>query len=92
MKSTEAVNPRLLVAKLAMRVSPQDGIARMLHVFVLHAPREVAAPHDSDAYFWLVHERLHAIPRGQMCLSLGDFNARVGSTVADCIGCHGPCR
>ena len=89
-KSTEAVNPRLLVAKLAMRASPQDGIARMLPVLVLHAPREVAAPHDSDAFYRLVHERLNAIPRGQMCRSLGDFNARVGSTVADCIGCHAP--
>ena len=44
-KSTEAVNPRLLVAKIAMRASPQDDVARMLHVFVLHAPFEVDAPH-----------------------------------------------
>ena len=73
MKSTEAVNPRFLVAKLAMRASPQDGIARMLHVFVLRAPCGVSAPRDSGAFYVLVHERLNATPRGQMCLSLGDF-------------------
>ena len=36
------------------------------------------------------HERLDAIPRGQIGLSLNDFNARVGSTLADCFGKHAP--
>ena len=77
-KSTEAVNPRLLVAKIAMRASPHDRVARILHVFVLHSPCEVAAPHDSDAFYMQVHERMNAVPRGQLCLLLGDSNARVG--------------
>ena len=46
-KSTEAVNPRLLVAKIAMRASSHDRVAWILHVFVLHPPCEVAAPHAS---------------------------------------------
>ena len=85
-KSTETVNPRLLVAKRAMRASPQDGRAQVLHVFVLHSPCEVAAPHDSNAFDMQVHQRLNGEPRGQMCLLLGDFNARVGSTADDCFG------
>ena len=55
-----------------------------MHEFVLHAPCEVAAPHDSDAFYMHVHERLDAIPRGRMCLLLGGFNARA----ADCFGNH----
>ena len=90
MKSTEAVNPRLLVAKMAMRASSHDRVARILHVFVLHAPCEVSAPHDSDAFYMQVHERMSTIPRGQLCLLLGDFNARVGSIAADCFGRHAP--
>ena len=90
MKSTEAANPRLLVAKIAMRASSHDRVARILHVFVLHAPCEVAAPHDSDAFYMQVHERMSTIPRGQLCLLLGDFNARVGSIAADCFGRHAP--
>ena len=86
MKSTEAVNPRLLVAKIAMRASSHDRVARIPHVFVLHAPCGVAAPHDSDAFYMQVHERMNTIPRGQLCLLLGDFNARVGSIAADCFG------
>ena len=39
-----------------------------------------------------MYERLNAVPRGQLCLILGDFNARVGSITADCFGnaraCH----
>ena len=89
-KSTEAVNPRLFVAKIAMRASSHDRVARILHVFVLHAPCEVAAPHDSDAFYMQVHERMSTIPRGQLCLLLGDFNARVGSIAADCFGGHAP--
>ena len=87
--STEVVNPRLLVAKNAMRASSHDRVARILHVFVLHAPCEVAAPHYSDAFYRQVHERMNAIPRGQLCL-LGDPNARVGSIAADCFGRHAP--
>ena len=87
-KSTEAVNPRLLVAKIAMRASSHDRVARILHIFVLHAPCEVAAPHDSDAFYMQVHERMNAIPRCQLCLLLGDFNARVGSIAADCFERH----
>ena len=70
------VSPRLLIAKMAMRAVPSDIVARTLHVFVLHAPCEVAAPHESDAFYIQVHERLNAVPRGQLCLILGDFNAR----------------
>ena len=73
-----------------MRASSHDRVARILHVFVLHAPCEVAAPHDSDAFDMQVHERMSTIPRGQLCLLLGDFNARVGSIAADCFGGHAP--
>ena len=38
----------------------------------------MATPHDSDAFYMQVHERLNAVPRGQLCLLLGDFNVRVG--------------
>ena len=86
-KSTEAVNTRLLVAKIAMRSSSHDRVARTLHVFVIHVPCEVAAPHDFDAFYMQVHECMNAVPR---CLLLGDFNARVGSTAADCFGKHAP--
>ena len=89
-KCTEAVSPRLLVAKFAMRAVPSDTVARTLHVLVLHAPCEVAAPHESDAFYIQVHERLNAVPRGQLCLILGDFNARVGSIAADCFGGYAP--
>ena len=89
-KSTEAVNPRLLVAKIAMRASPHDRVVRIPHVFVLHAPCEVAAPHDSFAFYMQVHERMNAVPRGQLCLLLGNFNAHVGCTAADCFGKHAP--
>ena len=34
-KCTEAVGPRLLIAKMAMRAVSSDTVARMLHVFVL---------------------------------------------------------
>ena len=37
-----------------------------------------------------VHERMNAIPRGQLCLLLDDFNVRVGSIAADCFGRHAP--
>ena len=37
-----------------------------------------------------VHERMNTIPRGQFCLLLGEFNARVGSIAADCFGRHAP--
>ena len=37
-----------------------------------------------------VHERMNAIPLGQLCLLLGDFNARVGSIAADYFGRHAP--
>ena len=83
------MNPRLLVAKLVMRASPQDRIARMLRVFVLSAPCEVT-PHDSDASYMQAHERLDVISRGQIGLSLNDVNARVGSTLADCFEKHAP--
>ena len=66
-KCTEAVSPRLLIAKLMLRAAPGDTVARMLHVFVLHAPCEVAAPHESDAFYMQVHERLSTVPRGQLC-------------------------
>ena len=89
-KCTEAVSSRLLIAKLIMRVTSSDTVAWMLHVFVLHAPCEVAAPHESDAFFVQLHERLSTVPRGQLCLILGDFNARVGSVVADCFGKYAP--
>ena len=89
-KCTEAVSPRLLVAKFAMRAVPSDTVARTLHVLVLHAPCEVDAPHESDAFYIQVHERLNAVPRGQLCLILGDFNARVGSIAADCFGGYAP--
>ena len=89
-KCTEAVSPRLLIAKMVMRAVSSDTVARMLHVFVLHALCEVAAPHESDAFYMQVHERLNAVPRGQLCLILGDFNARVGSIAADCFGMHAP--
>ena len=63
-KSTEAANPRLLVAKKnVMRASPHDDVARMLHVIVLYTPCEVAAPHDSGAFYMQVYERLNAVPR-----------------------------
>ena len=32
-----------------------------------------------------VHEHMNAAPRGQSCLLLGDFNARVGSIAAVCL-------
>ena len=89
-KCTEAVSPRLLIAKMAMRAVSSDTVARMLHVFVLHAPCEVASPHESDAFYMQMYERLNAVPRGQLCLILGDFNARVGSIAADCFGTHVP--
>ena len=89
-KCTEAVSPRLLIAKMVLSAVPSDTVARMLHVFVLHAPCEVASPHESDAFYMQVHERLDAVPRGQLCLILGDFNARVGSIAADCFGKHAP--
>ena len=89
-KCTEAVSPRLLIAKMAMRAVSSDTVARMLHVFVLHAPCEVASPHESDAFYMQMYERLNAVPRGQLCLILGDFNARVGSIAADCFGTHAP--
>ena len=73
-----------------MRAVSSDTVARMLHVFVLHAPCEVAAPHESAAFDMQMHERLNAVPRGQLCLILGDFNARVGSIAADCFGTHAP--
>ena len=73
-----------------MRASPNDKVARMLHVLVLHAPCEVAASHDSDAFYMQVHERLNAVPRGQLCLLLGDFNARVRGTAADCFAKSAP--
>ena len=57
----------------------------------LHAPCEVASPHESDAFYMQVHERLNAVPRGQLCLILGDFNARVGSIAADCFGTARAC-
>ena len=47
-------------------------------------------PHDSDAFYMQVHEHMNAVPRGQLCLLLGDFNARVGSIAADCFGKHAP--
>ena len=50
----------------------------------------MAAPHDTDAFNTQVHERLNAVPRGQMCLLLGDFNASVRNTAADCFGNHAP--
>ena len=90
MKCTEAVSPRLLIAKIVMRAVSSDTVARMVHVFVLRALCEVAAPHESDAFYMQVHERLNAVPRGQLCLILGDFNARVGSIAADCFGTHAP--
>ena len=37
-----------------------------------------------------VHERMSTIPRGQLCLLLGDFDARVGNIAADCFGRHAP--
>ena len=86
-KCTEAISPTLLIAEIAMRAVPSDIVARTLHVFVLHAPCEV---HESDASYIEVHERLNAVPRGQLCLILGDFNARVGSIAADCFGKHAP--
>ena len=61
-----------------------------VHVFVLHAPCEVAAPHNSDAFYVQVHERMNAVPRGQLCLLLGDFIARVGSIAAGGFGKHAP--
>ena len=33
---------------------------------------------------------MSTIPRGQLCLLLGDFNARDGSIAADCFGRHAP--
>ena len=89
-RCTEAVSPRLFIAKMVMRAVPSDAVARMLHVFVLDAPCEVAAPHESDAFYMQVHERVDAVPRGQLCLILGDFNARVGSIAADCFGKRAP--
>ena len=89
-KSTEAANSRLLVAKIVTRASLHDRSARILHVFVLHASCEVVASHDSDAFYMQVRERMNVIPRGQLCLLLGDFNARVGSITADCFGRHAP--
>ena len=70
-KCTEAVSPRLLIAKIVMRAVSSDTVARMSHVFVLHAPCEVAFPHESDAFYMQVHERLNAVPRGQLCLIFG---------------------
>ena len=33
---------------------------------------------------------MKAVPRGQLCLLLGDLNARVGSIAAGCFGKHAP--
>ena len=58
-----------------MRAVSSETVARMLHAFVLHAPCEVAAPHESDAFYMQVHERLNA-DAARTCFMKGNDEPR----------------
>lgn len=65
-----------------------------VHIVQVYAPTAQASEEDIDRFYGLLEETLDKIPNREITLVLGDFNAKIGNTVADdhirqVIGKHG---
>lgn len=85
-----AVSSRLAVAKLRM-VSRKKFFT--IHVLVCYAPTFRSSRMEKEIFFAELQGALHAIPRHDKFVLLGDFNARVGTRFDDAdewTGVRGP--
>jgi exonuclease III len=81
--SSDCINERLLKVRL------KAGITNM-SVIVGYAPTEVANIREKELFYNQLDTILGAVRRHDMCLLLGDFNARVGRDVEVYPGVIGP--
>lgn len=69
----KAVNDRILHLRL-------QGTGCLLNVVQVYAPTSTADEEDMDKFYGNLEETLRNIPSGEICIILGDYNAKIGST------------
>lgn len=81
--SSDCISERL------MKVRLKAGVTNLTLV-VGYAPTEVASVSEKEKFYNTLDTVLDAVPRHDMCLLIGDFNARVGRDAAANPGVVGP--
>jgi len=90
-KSADVLTSVDCIDKRFMRARFKAGITN-LTVIVGYAPTEVATMSEKDQFYSQLDNILGTVPRHDMCLLIGDYNARVGQDVnayPSVIGPHG---
>jgi len=83
LRATDCVSERIMRARFSAGVTN-------LTVIVAYAPTEVSSTKEKDDFYIQLDNILGQVPRHDLCLLLGDFNARVGRDVEAYPGVIGP--
>ena len=75
------VDDRIIVATFQTAITP-------LTVVQVYAPTHAASPQVQDAFYAQLQHQLEQIPKANMLLLIGDFNAKVGCQAAQWGGLH----
>ena len=81
----EPINERIIVARFRTRV-------RNLTVIQCYAPTDAANLHEKESFYSQLNSVVEKVPKGDIQIHLGDFNAKIGSNNADLervMGRHG---
>ena len=81
----EPISDRVIVARFRTRV-------RNLTIIQSYAPTNVAEPQEKDQYYSQLNAIVDKIPKGDIKILMGDFNAKIGSDNTDyerVMGRHG---
>lgn len=72
----QTVNDRIMMVRL--QAKPVN-----LNIIQVYAPTSSSSPEDAETFYNLLSSTIQQVPRREMLLVMGDFNAKIGSTYND---------